>query len=523
MMQSKLITTEAATLTSQSLSSQGIATKGKKGKQSLFSKLLATLGQGKQKQNKTSEESNKQSVKVISNPKTQQNIKTLTLTTATPHNADNNNPLATVKESKHDKNNNAENISSQNIAVATLVQAPSVMQNLPKTKSGQPMLPSKAQGAQKTNAATLGVFSEQKIAANPNINPEKHTVEKQNVPIVSQATVQKASPSTPDVFLEQKTTPVSISSTKKQTKPAIQTVSQETSALLPNKTIISTNSNELVSQNNKDIDHLIPSKAMAHLSTAQTSEVNPLGSKGNEKHVAKINKVEAKVETSQEQSASEPRLATLTKASMPKAHVSQGIDQAGAANVSATSLSKATEVGSNTSQQNFTSDQQDMNGLYIDSNKHETKLKGADFQAQLAYKSQRTFAPADAMMEIVKSAKDGSTSLELQLEPAHLGKVQVQIHMDASKHIQVAFTVDQQTSKQALEQHMPQLRLALSQQGLDLGSFSMQMNQQQHQGHQSSHSTTTSSTWGNQNIEEQIQNNPIGINIATDGRLSILA
>ncbi len=521
MTHSKAITAEAATLTSQSLSSQGIATKGKKGKQSLFSKLLATLGQGKQKQNKTSEESNNQSIKVVSNPDTQQNIKTLTLTTAAPHNAENNNPLATVKESEHDKKNNSENISSQNIAVATLVQAPSVIQNLPEAKNDHPMLPSKAQGAQKTNVATLGVFSKQKIATKPNINPEK-----QQTSTTSQSSpqdAQKVNMVNQNIRLGQKITTDVISNINPEKQLASTTPIKEGLNLPPNQSIIAANQIELKLQSNNGIDKT-PAKEGLHLNTAQMPSISPLESTVNEKQLTQTNKMEPKVERSQEQTVAEPQLASLTKASIPKTlTTNQSIDQAGAANVSATSLTKTIELGSNTSQQDFTSDQQDLNGLYMETNKHDTKLKGADFQAQLAYKSQRVFTPADTMLEIVKSAKDGSTSLELQLEPAHLGKVQVQIQMDAAKHIQVVFTVDQQTSKHALEQHMPQLRLALSQQGLDLGSFSMQMNQQQHQEHQSSRSASNTSTWTNQILEDGTQNNQIGINIATDGRLSILA
>ncbi|HIP07527.1 MAG TPA: flagellar hook-length control protein FliK [Mariprofundaceae bacterium] len=128
------------------------------------------------------------------------------------------------------------------------------------------------------------------------------------------------------------------------------------------------------------------------------------------------------------------------------------------------------------------------------------------------------------MLAIVKSAKDGKTSLELQLEPANLGKVQVSIQIDSQKQIQVAFTVEQQASRQALEQHMPQLRLALAQQGLDLGGFSMQMQQQHQEQKQSStqHTSLNSELLADVDLEI-MQENRMGVNIATDGRLSILA
>jgi len=190
---------------------------------------------------------------------------------------------------------------------------------------------------------------------------------------------------------------------------------------------------------------------------------------------------------------------------------------------------RMTEANTNTSQQDLNSNQQNVDLSLVDTQKSEAKgSKGIDFQAQLAYRSQRTFTPADTMLEIVKSAKTGSTSLELQLEPANLGKVQVSIQIDASKQIQVAFTVDQAASRQALEQQMPQLRLALAQQGLDLGGFSMQMNQQggqQGQSESSAHLASTESAEQNLKTSENNQENQtrIGVNLATHGHLNILA
>ena len=187
--------------------------------------------------------------------------------------------------------------------------------------------------------------------------------------------------------------------------------------------------------------------------------------------------------------------------------------------------SKSLDTSLTSSQQDFLSNQQDTNPTMLDMSKVDNKSKNTDFQAQLAYKTQQSYTPHDAVLEIVKSAKDGSTTLELQLEPAHLGKVQVHIQTDAAKQLQVMFTVEHSASRQALEQQMPQLRLAMAQQGLDLGSFSMQMNQQQTQ--QQAHSqqqTTTDYTMADQaNIQDSTTQQSIGVNIAGDGRLSILA
>ncbi|MDQ7002551.1 MAG: flagellar hook-length control protein FliK, partial [Ghiorsea sp.] len=179
--------------------------------------------------------------------------------------------------------------------------------------------------------------------------------------------------------------------------------------------------------------------------------------------------------------------------------------------------------------QDLNFNQRDADMSLLDAGKVDNKsAKGLDFQAQLAYKSQRTFTPADTMLEIVKSAKTGSTTLELQLEPANLGKVQVSIQIDQAKHIQVVFTVDQAASKQALEQQMPQLRLAMAQQGLDLSGFSMQMNQQGGQQGGNQHASNRSGADNNLNTTtltstNNEQHTRMGINLATQGHISILA
>jgi len=85
-----------------------------------------------------------------------------------------------------------------------------------------------------------------------------------------------------------------------------------------------------------------------------------------------------------------------------------------------------------------------------------------------------------AMQEIGLQAMQGKTQLELRLEPAHLGKMRVFLKSDSQKKIQIHMVVDQNVSRQLIEQHMPMLRHSLEQQGLNLGNFSM--SGQQHQG-----------------------------------------
>jgi len=80
---------------------------------------------------------------------------------------------------------------------------------------------------------------------------------------------------------------------------------------------------------------------------------------------------------------------------------------------------------------------------------------------------------AAAMQEIGHAASQERYRLELNLDPAHLGKIKVYLDSDANKQIQVHLVVDQSASRQIIEQHLPALRQALAQHGLDMGGFSM--------------------------------------------------
>ncbi len=157
--------------------------------------------------------------------------------------------------------------------------------------------------------------------------------------------------------------------------------------------------------------------------------------------------------------------------------------------------------------------------------------RGAEFATQLGYKSATTWKPADAMLQIGKAAADGSVRLDLQLEPAHLGKVSVSIQSDAAKQVQVHITVDNAAGRAALDQNMGQLRSALAQQGLDLGSFSMNLSSHGRQGQGSDGgSPFARSQRGGFRIESdrvQVEStlppDAVGTNRAAAGRLSILA
>ncbi|PJC68630.1 MAG: hypothetical protein CO017_09220, partial [Zetaproteobacteria bacterium CG_4_8_14_3_um_filter_59_5] len=96
-----------------------------------------------------------------------------------------------------------------------------------------------------------------------------------------------------------------------------------------------------------------------------------------------------------------------------------------------------------------------------------------DLQQQSAVRMAHPMRPMEAMQNIALSAANGTTKLELQLEPAHLGKVHISLQTDAAKHLQMHLTVESAATRQVIEQHMPQLRAALEQQGLNLDNFSL--------------------------------------------------
>ena len=123
------------------------------------------------------------------------------------------------------------------------------------------------------------------------------------------------------------------------------------------------------------------------------------------------------------------------------------------------------------------------------------RVGGSQFQSYLTQKDVPTLSPMDAMKHIAHSASNGQTKLEIQLDPAHLGKIHISLQSDASKQLQVHMIVDQSMTRHALEQQLPQLRHALAQQGFDLSGFSMDSQGQQASGQeQQSHSGRAASS-----------------------------
>ncbi|RMH50123.1 MAG: flagellar hook-length control protein FliK [Zetaproteobacteria bacterium] len=157
--------------------------------------------------------------------------------------------------------------------------------------------------------------------------------------------------------------------------------------------------------------------------------------------------------------------------------------------------------------------------------------RGGEFSAHLAYRAHAsTWRPAEAMMQIGRAAGDGAMRIDLQLEPAHLGKVHVAIQSDGARQVQLHITVDSAAGRLALDQNMGQLRAALAQQGLDLGGLSMELSSQGQQGGQQQERGTGG--FGRMQrhafriVDEGVLVEPggaAGFHRDTSGRLSVLA
>jgi len=148
-----------------------------------------------------------------------------------------------------------------------------------------------------------------------------------------------------------------------------------------------------------------------------------------------------------------------------------------------------------------------------------TSTRAAGHTVQATPHISGPWSVAAAMQQIGHAAAQGKFQLELTLNPEHLGKIQVFLESDASKQIQVHLVVDQPASRQPIEQHLPMLRQALAEQGLNMDSFSMassgqnQENPEQRQQDRPLPSGTA--TADNSNVNER------PVHAAAESRLSI--
>ena len=74
---------------------------------------------------------------------------------------------------------------------------------------------------------------------------------------------------------------------------------------------------------------------------------------------------------------------------------------------------------------------------------------------------------------------------EIQLDPLGLGKMKIQIQLDASSQANVHFVVQHGQTREMLEQAMPRLRDMLAGQGIQLGQTVVQQQAQQQSQQQS--------------------------------------
>ena len=101
---------------------------------------------------------------------------------------------------------------------------------------------------------------------------------------------------------------------------------------------------------------------------------------------------------------------------------------------------------------------------------------------------------------------------ELELEPQGLGKMQIQLSIGQDQQASVQFIVQQQSSRDAVEQTLPKLREMLAQQGIQLTQSSVQQqSQQQNQSNSSGQWASQSGDQGGKGANPHGQNGKNGV------------
>ncbi|WP_421229413.1 flagellar hook-length control protein FliK [Aeromonas jandaei] len=90
-------------------------------------------------------------------------------------------------------------------------------------------------------------------------------------------------------------------------------------------------------------------------------------------------------------------------------------------------------------------------------------------------------APAELHQKVNLMLADKLQQAEIQLDPIGLGKMKIQIQLDASSQASVHFVVQHGQTREMLEQAMPRLRDMLAGQGIQLGQTQVQHQSQQQQ------------------------------------------
>lgn len=108
-------------------------------------------------------------------------------------------------------------------------------------------------------------------------------------------------------------------------------------------------------------------------------------------------------------------------------------------------------------------------------------------------------APAQLHQKVSLMLADKLQQAEIQLDPLGLGKMKIQIQLDASSQASVHFVVQHGQTREMLEQAMPRLRDMLAGQGIQLGQTVVQQQaQQQGQQQQGQPSSQGQSGFGGQ-------------------------
>ena len=157
----------------------------------------------------------------------------------------------------------------------------------------------------------------------------------------------------------------------------------------------------------------------------------------------------------------------------PQQHVASTSNQSSSISAVIQSAARHSAPG-DTGRQSTDKGNQDASQMFSVYGKSSTaSVSASNFQQYLSHKPTPVMTMFDSIQYIAQAAKNGHSKLEIQLDPAHLGKMTISLQVDASKHLQVHMIVDQSTTRAAVDQQLPALRHALAQQGLDLSGFSM--------------------------------------------------
>jgi len=158
-------------------------------------------------------------------------------------------------------------------------------------------------------------------------------------------------------------------------------------------------------------------------------------------------------------------------------HTSASINQGNSSPATASAIMQQTSTDAG--QQGTDKGSQDGRGFQViaaDQRASTAPVNQTSFQQYLNHKPTPTMTMFDTIEHITQAAKIGQTKLEIQLDPANLGRIHISLQTDASKQLQIHMIVDQSATRTAIDQQLPALKHALAQQGLDLSGFSMGSN-----------------------------------------------